>query len=181
MKKIIVCLFIILLFISCKCDEDTYYLSDNEVALFPYENETPQSFIDSNDNLVVFDNIFYERDVYEESGSSGFISFGPRCDDSFEEIYVTMRSDNNYELYIGTSSGFETTIVDNDLGYFMLEEYEYINNFSFDDLTYSEVLRIYSSYHNSEVILIPNIGVVSIQYGYQELAPELWKSLRLIN
>ena len=33
-------ILILLLFFSCRCDEDTYYLSDDEVALFPYENET---------------------------------------------------------------------------------------------------------------------------------------------
>lgn len=180
MKRVFYFLILTLIISGC-CEEETYYLSDDEVALFPYENVGSISFRDSNENLVVFDDIFFERDVYEESHPPVPIAFGPRCDDSFEEIYVTMRSGGNYELYIGTRSGFETTIVDNDIGYFTLEEYEYIDNFSFNDFTYDYVLRIYSSYHDSEVIVIPNIGVVSIQYGYQEFMPELWQSLILVN
>lgn len=173
-------ILILLLFFSCRCDEDTYYLSDDEVALFPYENETSQSFIDGNGNLVVFDDIFYERDVYEESSPSGFIAFGPKCDDSYEEISVYMRSGDNYEIYAGTHSDFEITIVDSTLGYFTLEENEYIDNYSFQGFTYNEALRIYSNYHDSEVILIPNIGVVSVQYGHMESMPELWQSFMLV-
>ena len=91
-----------------------------------------------------------------------------------------MRSGDNYEIYAGTHSDFEITIVDSTLGYFTLEENEYIDNYSFQGFTYNEALRIYSNYHDSEVILIPNIGVVSVQYGHMENNPELWQSFMLV-
>ena len=180
MKRILL-VFIFAFFYSCGCDEETYYLSEDKIALFPYENTSSVTFIDNSENSVVFEDIRYERDVYEENNPTGFIAFGPKCDDSYEEIYVSMSSGNNYEFYIGTRSGFKTTIVDNTLGYFYLEKNEYINDYSFDGVTYNDVLRVYSEYHDSEVIFISNIGVVSIQYGYQELVPELWQSLILLN
>ncbi|NRD23829.1 hypothetical protein HNV10_11285 [Winogradskyella litoriviva] len=150
------------------------------IALFPYENLSIVTFTDINENLVVFNDIRYEREIYEESSPSAFFYSGPDCDDSYEKITVSMKSGSEYELYVSTGPGFKAAVVDDALGYFDLEENEYIN-YSFNDVSYDDALRIYSNYNDSEIILIPDIGVVSIQYGYQDYMPELWQSLILDN
>lgn len=171
-------IFILVAFVcfSCRCDEETYYLSDDLVALFPYENITSASFISNNENVVVFENIRYERDIYEENSPSGMWALGPKCDDSFEEISVSMRSSSNYDVFTGTSSGFKTTIVDYNVSnfgmYYDLEESDFIDNYSFNGATYNDVLRIYSIYHDSEIILVENIGIISIRFGNQSLILE---------
>lgn len=184
MRRIIFIL-VLLFFYSCKCDKETYYLDEEMIALFPYENLSIVTFTDINENLVVFNDIRYEREIYEQSSPSAFFYSGPDCDDSYEEIHLTMRSDSNYDLYVGTGPDFKTTIVDYTVGsfgsYYELEENEYINNYSFDSVTYDDVLRIYSNYSDSEIVLVPNIGVVSIQFGYQEFVPEFWHSFILVN
>ncbi|MBC3847985.1 hypothetical protein H8K90_16440 [Winogradskyella echinorum] len=169
-------ILILLLCYSCRCDEETYYLSDDTIALFPYENASSLTFIDSNQNFILFESITYEHDIYEESSPTSSFYTGSNCDDSFEEINVSMSSSSNYELYVGTSSGFRTTIVDNNVGsfgiYYGLEENNYINNYSYNGVIYDDVLRIYSNFNNSEIILIQNIGVVSIRFGNQEMMLE---------
>ena len=157
---------------SCSCDEKTYYLSEGEIALFPYENTNSITFIDNNQNFVVFENIIYERDIYEDNNPSVTFYSGPNCDDSSEEIQVSMSSSSDYDLFVGTDSGFRATIVDNNIGsfgsYYELRESEYINNYSFNDVIYDDVLRLYSEFDNSEIFLIKNIGVVEIHFGSQE-------------
>jgi len=176
MKRILL-VFILFFFYSCICDNETYYLNEDEIALFPYENENSRTFIDNNQDLVVFENIMYERDVYEESSSSGFIAFGPKCDDSFEEIQVSMRS-SSYELYIGTGtdSVFEINFIDKSLGgfgvYYRLMAHQFISNYSYNDIIYDDVLRMYSDFSDDEVFLIKNIGVVIIRFGNQEFTLE---------
>ncbi len=176
MKRVFYFLILTLIISGC-CEEETYYLSDDEVALFPYENVGSISFRDSNENLVVFDDIFFERDVYEESHPPVPIAFGPRCDDSFEEIYVTMRSGGNYELYIsGTPTGFEINFVDNSLGgfgvYYRLMEHEFISDYSYNDTTYNNVLRLYSDFSDDEAFFIRDIGLVIMRFGNHEFSLE---------
>lgn len=174
-------LFIIVLLVmySCDCD-DTEYLSEDVVALYPYENTESVSFIDSSQNLVLFENITYDRDIYENSSPPVFFYTGQNCRKSYEQIVVSMRSESDYELYVSTGPGFKAAVVDPTIGYFEFEENEYIN-YSFYDVTYDDALRMYSNYHDSEIILIPDLGIVSIQYGYQEYMPELWQSFILEN
>lgn len=162
---------IVLLFcFSCTCKEETFYLSENEIALFPYENTSSVTFIDSNQDLVVFENIMYERDIYEESNSSSWVFPSSGCDDSYEEIQVSMSSDGEYDFSILiTSFKYRVSIADRSSGgfgnYYELSESEYLSNYSFDGVIYDEVLKIYSEYHPSEVVLIKNIGVVEIRFG----------------
>ncbi|AGC77304.1 hypothetical protein LX97_01609 [Nonlabens dokdonensis] len=174
--KIFIYLIISLILASCYCDNDTYYLNEDNVKLLPYNSTNSTSFIDENQNIITFNDVFYERDIYENGGFNNIT--GSRCKDSFENVRVSIRSNSGYDIYIDLESDriesnrFTATIVDYNVpnfgGYYSTKLREELSNYTLNGVTFGAVTRLYNQNNNNEIFLVPNIGIIHMRFANTE-------------
>jgi hypothetical protein len=172
MKKIFLLISLIII-CSCGCDEQTFLIADNDIRLFPYEELPTITFNDSNLNEITFNTRLYKRDIYEDSNAPVPVYQG-NCNDSFENLVISLGSDEGYEFYINMEGLYiEITIVDDNTStnfgtYYTFNLRQVLSSYSVNSTIYTDVVKIYRSNSNDEIILAQDVGVLFMRFGEKE-------------
>ncbi|WP_157111418.1 hypothetical protein [Nonlabens spongiae] len=146
-------------------------MDDNEIAALPYQDVSEITFLNDRDSLITFTEVFYERDIYEDSNPSTGTAFDyGDCENSNEILSVSLSGNPVYEIYItigpGTSSN--ATIVDqrfSDFGTFWeFNTFFLLNNVEVNGIIYEEVFQFSRGSTGNQILLVPDIGIISIQF-----------------